>query len=145
METIGWILGTLLSVVWTLLGIVWWIVSTLLWTLVWLLLPVAIVAFIALRIAESVLGEKVVRDWVKARALRYGAGTWDRVRPLLFALGVAPFRVLVWFVIYAVWHAVVSIFWKPRWQPWTRAWGRRWKAERAKTTTAVSKGSGGKS
>ncbi len=91
------------------------------------LLPLAIVAFIALRASEKVLGPEVVRAWVKARAMRFGAGTWARVRPWLFAFSVAPFRVLLWFPVYAVWHAAVSLFWKPRWTPWQRAWGKRWK------------------
>ena len=126
---------TFLSVLWsiisTLVSLLWWVASTLVWITVWFLLPFLLVAFIALRLAERAFGEKSVRDWVKMRATRLGAGTWDRVRPWLFALGVLPFRVLVWFVVYAVWHAVVSLFWRPRWKPWQRAWAKRWKGERA--------------
>lgn len=134
---------TLFSVLWsivsTLVSLIWWVASTLVWIAVWFLLPFLIVAFIALRLAERAFGEKAVRDWVKLRATRLGAGTWDRIRPWLFALGVLPFRVLAWFVVFAVWHAVVSLFWRPRWKPWQRAWGKRWKAARAGPSGRVAK------
>ena len=75
------------------------------------------------------LGEKVVRDWVKARAVTYGAGTWDFARRWLFALGVLPLRVIGWLALYTVWHSLLSIVFTPRWKPWTRAWGKRWKPQ----------------
>jgi len=127
MEFVTAILGWVWAAVSLLLGILWWIVSYLLWGFIWLLLPLAIVVFVALRASEKVLGPEVVRGWVKSRAMRFGAGTWHRVRPWLFALSVAPFRVLLWFPVYAVLHAIISLLWKPRWTPWQRAWGRRWK------------------
>ena len=49
-----WLLGWVLS-------ILWWIVSYLLWAVLWLLLPFALVAFVALRVAEKVLGPDMVR------------------------------------------------------------------------------------
>lgn len=122
------LLAVLGSVVSTALSILWWLASYLLWVFIWFLLPFAVAGFIALRLAERTFGEKAVRAWVKARALKLGTGTWERVRPWLFALGAAPFRVLVWFVVYALWHALISILWRPRWQPWTRAWAKRWRA-----------------
>lgn len=133
MEVAGTVLGWLIAVLGTLLGVLWWIVSYLLWGIVWLLLPLAIVAFVALRMSEKTFGQERVRAWVKARAMSFGAGTWERVRPWLFALGVAPFRVLVWFFVYAIWHALVSLVWKPRWTPWQRAWARRWQDGGART------------
>ena len=84
---------TLLALVWavvsTLSRVVWWVVSTLLWIAVWFLLPFLIVAFIALRLAERAFGEEAVRAWVKARATRFGGGTWDRLRPLAVRAGRA--------------------------------------------------------
>jgi len=124
MGTIGSLLASLFSL---LFGLLWWILSTLLWALVWVLLPLAIVAFIALRIAEKALGPAVVRGWIKTQALRFGLGTWQRARRLLFALGVMPLRVLAWFAIYTVRHAIISLFWRPKWSPWQRAWAKRWK------------------
>lgn len=127
MDVLTTIFGWLIAGLSLLLSVVWWVVSYLLWGLVWLLLPLAILAFVAVRGAEKIFGPEVVRAWVKARTMKFGAGTWDRVRPLLFALGVAPFRVVAWFPVYAVWHALISLFWKPRWTPWQRAWAKRWK------------------
>ena len=126
--------GGLWWIISSIFGLAWWIVTTLLWMLVWFVLPFAVVAFIALRVAESTFGQDAVRAWLKARTMKYGAGVWDRVRRISFALGVLPFRVIAWFVVYAVWHALVSVFWRPKWQPWTRAWGKRWRP--AKTTAS---------
>lgn len=135
METLTGALWWLIS---SLFGVLWWIVSTLLWMFLWFVFPFLVVAFIALRLAENAFGQEAVRAWLKARSMKYGAGVWDRVRRLSFALGVLPFRVLVWFVVYTVWHAVVSIFWRPKWGPWQRAWAKRWKpVERTKSGRVV--------
>ena len=117
---IVWILSTLLSVL-------YWIASTLFWMTVWFFLPLAIVAFVALRITENVLGHERVRAWVKARSMKYGGVVWERARRLTFAFGVLPVRVLGWFVLYTIWHSVVSLAWRPRWNPWKRAWAKRWR------------------
>ena len=112
---------------WTIVSVVTWVLSYLFWIFVWLVLPLVIVAFVAVRLAESILGQDVVRAWVKARSMKYGAGAWVRARRLLFALGVLPVRVVFWFAIYAVWHSLISLFWRPRWTPWARAWSKRWR------------------
>ena len=114
---------------WTLLGIISWVLSKLFWILVWLVLPLALAAFVALRIAEKVLGQEVVRAWLKAQSMKYGLNAWTRVRRLSFALGVLPLRVLGWLALYTVWHSLVSVLWTPRWRPWPRAWAKRWKPE----------------
>ena len=117
---IGWVFGTLFA-------ILWWIAGTLFWIFFWLVLPVLIVGFLGLRGAEKVLGPDVVRAWVKSKTMKFGGGAWVRARRLTFALGVLPVRVLGWFVVYVVWHSLVSLLWRPKWQPWQRAWGKRWK------------------
>jgi hypothetical protein len=115
-----WLLGLVAS-------ILFWIITQLLWILLWLLLPVLVVAFVALRVAERVLGQDKVRAWARARTAKYGSAASIRMRRLLFALGVAPVRVLFWFVIYAIWHSFVSLLWRPKWTPWQRAWAKRWR------------------
>ncbi|MBS0251893.1 MAG: hypothetical protein JSR78_12610 [Proteobacteria bacterium] len=117
-----WILGLIAS-------IVWWVIVQILWIVLWLLLPLAVVAFICLRVAERVLGEDKVRGWVKARTQRYGSAASKRMQRWIFALGVLPIRVLFWFPVYALWHSVVSLLWRPKWSPWQRAWAKRWKTE----------------
>lgn len=131
LSPIIWLLGWIFS-------IAWWIVSYLLWAIIWLLLPFAIVAFIAVRVAEKALGPEIVRGWIKKQSMAFGAGTWRRVRRLTFAVTALPLRVLGWLIVYTVWHSLVSLFWKPRWHPWARAWDKRWKpasARRRKTPT----------
>ena len=123
LSVIGWVLGTLLSVI-------YWIASTLFWMIVWFFLPLAIVAFVTLRVAENVLGQERVRAWVKARSMKFGGLAWERARRLTFAFGVLPVRVLGWFVLYTIWHSVVSLVWRPRWNPWKRAWAKRWRAKK---------------
>ncbi len=122
-----YLLSAIAWIFWTLVTIVVWLLKTALWMLFWLVLPILLVAFVALRLAEQMLGKDAVRAWVKARTSKYGAGVWVRARRLTFALGALPIRVLAWFVVYAVWHALVSLFWRPKWGPWQRAWGKRWK------------------
>jgi len=117
-----WLLGVLFS-------IALWILTQLLWIVLWLVLPVLVLAFVALRIAERVLGQEKVRAWVRVRTQKYGAAASKRAQRWIFALGVMPIRVLFWFVLYVIWHSVVSLLWRPRWTPWQRAWARRWRRQ----------------
>jgi hypothetical protein len=64
---IFWLLGLLAS-------ILWWVFMQIVWIVLWLLLPLAILAFVALRVAEHVLGQEKVRAWVKSRTQKYGVG-----------------------------------------------------------------------
>ncbi len=127
METIAAILSPILWLAGWLIWLVWSIVSYLFWIALWLLLPLAIVGFIALRIAEKVLGPAVVRGWIKAQSMKFGTGAWVRTRRLTFAFGALPLRVLGWLFVYTLWHSLISLFWQPRWHPWPRAWAKRWK------------------
>ncbi len=139
MDTILIILSPILWLLGWVFSIAWWIVSYLLWAIVWLLLPFALVAFVAMHVAEKALGPEVVRGWLKKQSLKFGAGTWTKVRRLTFALTALPLRVLAWLIVYSVWHSIVSLFWKPRWHPWDRAWAKRWKAEPPKRRVAPAK------
>jgi hypothetical protein len=124
METLWWLLVHVIWIVWSVL---WWVVTYLLWLTLWVLAPVLLIAFIALRVAEYALGPEMVRAWVKRISLKFGTGVWQRTHRLLFALGVMPIRVLGWLMLYSLWHVVISLFWTPRWSPWRRAWDRRWR------------------
>ena len=117
-----WLIGLIFS-------ILLWIVTQLFWLVQWFVLPILVVAFVALRIAERVLGQEKVRAWVRARTQKYGSAASKRAQRWVFALGVAPVRVLFWFVLYTIWHSVVSLMWRPRWSPWQRAWGKRWRQQ----------------
>jgi hypothetical protein len=117
-----WLIGLIFS-------ILLWIVTQLFWLVLWFVLPILVIAFVALRIAERVLGQEKVRAWVRARTQKYGSAASKRAQRWVFALGVAPVRVLFWFVLYTIWHSVVSLMWRPRWSPWQRAWGKRWRQQ----------------
>ena len=134
-----YILAPIAWLFWTIIALVSWVLSKLFWIFVWLVLPFAIAAFVMLRVAENVLGQDVVRAWVKAKSMKYGAGAWTRLRRLTFALGVLPLRVIGWFVVYAIWYSVLSVFWTPRWRPWPRAWAKRWKPPTARVRTAKAR------
>ena len=131
MDTLLTLLWPLIWLIQTLFAIVWWIVWQLLWIALWVLLPVAVLAFVALKIAEKAFGEVAVRAWLKARAARYAGGIGEKLTRGALAASILPFRVLVWFVVYAIWHSVVSLLWRPRWTPWQRAWAKRWKPQNA--------------
>jgi hypothetical protein len=123
METVWWLLGQILWLIWTVAS---WLVGYVFWLAFWVLAPVILMAVLAVRVAEYVLGREVVRAWVKRISLKFGAGAWRRTHRALFALGVMPIRVLGWLILYSLWHVVISLFWTPRWNPWQRAWDRRW-------------------
>lgn len=131
------------AVVW-LLGLVFsvllWVLGQLFWIAIWLILPVMAVAFVTLRLAERLLGRERVSAWVRVRTAKYGAAASQRARRLTFALGVAPIRVLFWFPIYAAWHSIVSLLWRPNWSPWQRAWSKRLRVQR---DVAVQRGDKG--
>ena len=68
-----YLLSAIAWIFWTLVAIVVWLLKTALWMLFWLVLPILLVAFVALRLAEQTLGKDAVRAWVKARTSKYGA------------------------------------------------------------------------
>lgn len=109
-----------------LFAIVWWILWQLLWFAFWILLPLGGVAFLLLKAAEKTFGVEPVRAWLRARAAKYAGSIGGSLSRGALAVSILPFRVLIWFIIYAVWHSVVSLLWRPRWSPWQRAWSRRW-------------------
>jgi hypothetical protein len=121
----GYVFAPIIWILSFIANVLLWLLGQLLWIVLWLLLPLIIIAFVALRVAEYVLGRDKVRSWVKERAARYGTAASTRARRALFALGTVPLRVLFWFIIYAVWHSVVSLAWRPKWSPWRCAWAKR--------------------
>lgn len=126
--------GAIFYVLSAMFGIVMWVLWQLAWIVLWLILPVLIVAYAAVRIAENILGRDVVRGWLRSRSLRLGGGLAVRSRRFLLAMSALPFRVVFWFLMYAVWHSLVSLVWRPKWKPWTRAWSKRYRPP----TTRVS-------
>jgi hypothetical protein len=121
----GYVFAPIIWILSFIANVLLWVVTQLLWIVLWLVLPLFIFALIALRLAEYVLGREKVRSWVKARAAKYGTATSIRARRALFALGTVPLRVLFFFTIFAVWHSIVSLAWRPKWSPWRRAWAKR--------------------
>ena len=116
----------LLQIIWWFVGAAWWLLSQLFWMMLWLALPLLVAAFIAFRMAGHVFGKPAVEAWAKRQATRLGAGTWRRIHRALFAMLMLPPRVLLWLIVYSLWHSVLSLLWTPRWKPWKRAWGKRW-------------------
>jgi hypothetical protein len=117
-----WLLGLLVN-------ILLWVITQIFWIVLWLVLPLLVAGFIALRIAERMLGREKVQAWIRRRTQKYGSAASKRAQRWLFALGVTPVRVLFWFVVYAVWHSIVSLLWRPSWSPWRRAWAKRWRPQ----------------
>lgn len=125
------VLSILAQVLWWILGTLWWLITQLLWMLLWLALPLLVIAYVASRAAGYVLGKSTVDAWLRGRARRLGTGTWRRTHSAALAFMLLPPRVLVWLMVYSLWHAVLSLLWRPRWSPWQRAWGRRWVRRKA--------------
>lgn len=128
METI-W--SVVIQMIMTLWWVAWWLVGNLLWLVFWFILPLLVIGFIGVRVAESVIGKPTVRAWVQRHALGAGRGAARWLRRIMFALSALPIRVLGWLFVYAIWHSFISLFWKPRWSPWQKAWSRRWRQRAA--------------
>ena len=127
LDALLWLIGHALWLVWASTA---WLAGTLFWLSVWVLLPLAIIAFIGMRAAEYFIGKQPVRLWIKKHALKYGTTTSNRILRWLMALGGLPLRVSLWLVLYTLWHSLISLLWTPRWRPWRRAWSRRWSRRR---------------
>ena len=124
MEYLWWFL---VQVFWWIEGVVAWVFFTLLWLIIWVLLPFAVLAFIAIQIADYVLGRGVVWLWLKKQSLKYGTRSWKYTRRTVFALTALPIRVLAYLLYFGLLHSIVSLAWQPTWSPWQRAWGKRWR------------------
>lgn len=131
--SVWWFIGQMLWFVWS---IVFWLISTLFWLSLWVLLPVIVFMFVAVRIAEYLLGKERVRQWAKGHSLKFGAVAWQRTHRALFALGILPVRVLSWWALYTVWHSAINLLWTPGWTPWQRAWDRRWRKKGSQVSSS---------
>ena len=127
MELLWWLL---VQIFWLIEGLVSWVFFTLLWLFLWVLLPFAVLVFIAIQVADYVLGRGQVWLWLKKQSLKYGARSWHYTRRAAFALTALPFRVLAYLLYYGLWHSIVSLVWKPERSPWERAWAKRWRNQR---------------
>ncbi len=123
MEALWW-LG--MHFVWAAWMVLSWLLLQLFWTILWVALPVIVAAVLCALTAERLLGKEPVRSWVRTQCYRFMGNALHRARRACFALVALPVRVLGWFVIYTVWHAVINLWWSPRWRPWQRAWRCRW-------------------
>jgi hypothetical protein len=123
MEILWWLGVQAISVVWTLLS---WILLQLFWLLLWMALPICVAAILCVLAAERFVGKERVRIWLRQQFLSLARRSWRRLRRALFAFWAVPLRVANWFVIFALWYAVLSLLRTPRWTPWQRAWRCRW-------------------
>jgi hypothetical protein len=127
MEALWW-LGTHLGVylVWAAWTVLSWLVLQLFWAVLWVAMPVIVAAVLCAIAAERLIGKEPVRSWIRTHAYRLLARALHRARRAVFGLAALPVRVVGWFVIYTIWHAVISLWWTPCWSPWQCAWRCRW-------------------
>jgi hypothetical protein len=123
MDILLWLSAQILWTVWAVLS---WLLLQVFWLLLWSLLPICLAAILCALAAERVLGRKLVRSWLRKNALMIANAVRRRMPRLIFGLWAVPARVLGWFVVFALWHAVLNLWRTPRWTPWRRAWRRRW-------------------
>jgi hypothetical protein len=123
MEILWWLIVQMIWMVWAVLS---WLLLQSFWLLLWLALPICVAGFLAVLVADRLVGKEVVRLWIKKQSLRLATWAWHRVRRALFAVWAVPLRVLQWFVIFALWYAILNLWRTPRWTPWQRAWRCRW-------------------
>ena len=123
MEILFWFVAQIIWVVWTVLS---WLFLQVFWLVLWLMLPICAAAVLCVFAAERLLGKDLVRGWLRRNALSFASEAGQRARKMLFALWSVPARVLGWFVVFALWYAVLNLWRTPRWTPWRRAWRCRW-------------------
>jgi hypothetical protein len=123
MELLLWLAAQIIWVIWAVLS---WLLLQLVWMLVWVTLPICIFGISCILLAERFLGKPLVRRWIGKHSRRLTRTAWQRTRKFVFALWAVPTRVLGWFVVFALWHAVLNLWRTPRWRPWRRAWRRGW-------------------
>ena len=123
MEILLWLSAQILWTVWAVLS---WLIMQVVWLLLWSLLPICLAAILAALAAERVLGKRMVRSWLRKNARMAVNAARRRMPKVLFALWAVPARVLGWFVVFALWHAMLNLWRTPRWTPWRRAWRCRW-------------------
>jgi hypothetical protein len=123
MDILLWLGAHILWMVW---AIVSWLLLQVFWLLLWSLLPICVAAVLCALAAERVLGKQLVRSWLRKQVLAVANAVRRRMPKMLFALWAVPARVFAWFVLFALWHAVINLWRTPRWTPWRRAWRCRW-------------------
>jgi hypothetical protein len=123
MEILWW-LGA--QMIWAVGVVLSWLLVQLFWLLLWFALPICVAAILCVVAAERLLGKEPVWRWIRTQLLSLAKRAWLRARRALFVAWVVPVRLLNWFVIFALWHAVLNLWRTPRWTPWARAWRCRW-------------------
>jgi len=120
MEILWWLVAQLIWAVWAIFS--WLLVQLLLW----LALPVCVAGILCVFVAQRLFGKDLVWSWIRKGSLSLSKRVWHGVRRALFVLSAMPLRVFAWFVIFALWHAVLNLWRTPRWTPGQRAWRCRW-------------------
>jgi hypothetical protein len=123
MEILWWLGAYTIWAVWAVLS---WLLVQLFWLLLWMVLPICVAAILCVFVTERVLGKELVWRWIRKQSLSLANRAWHRTRGALFVVSAVPVRVLNWFVIFALWYAVINLWRTPRWTPWQRAWRCRW-------------------
>lgn len=67
MEFLSWLVVQLF---WIIESIVSWVIFTLVWLAFWILLPMGVLAFVAIRVADYLLGRAVVWLWLQRQLLK---------------------------------------------------------------------------
>jgi hypothetical protein len=123
MEILWWLISQMIWVVW---AVVAWLLLQLFWLLLWLVLPICAAAALCVFVGERLFGKELVRPWIRKQSRCLAKRARLRIRRALFVVWAMPVRLLNWFVIFALWHAVLNLWRTPRWTPWQRAWRCRW-------------------
>jgi hypothetical protein len=123
MDILLWLGAQIIWAVWTVVS---WLLLQVFWLLLWSLLPICVAAILCALAAERVLGKALVRSWLSKHSLALVSALRRRIPRAVFTLWAVPARVAGWFVVFALWHALINLWRTPGWTPWRRAWRRRW-------------------
>ena len=108
------ILSIILYLFWLIFSVVWWFLS-------FLFLPLFILLIILIIVLRFAYRSPYFKPYLDKKFKQIGAYGLDKFKAILYTITVVPFHVLLRFILLSVWHAIISLLWKPKWSPWERA------------------------
>ena len=108
------ILSIITFIISIIFSVIWWILS-------FFFLPLFILLVIALLVIRFAYRFDYLKPFIDRQFKKLGQYGLNSAKGIAYALTVLPLHVLFRFLWLSVWHAFISLLWKPKWSPWERA------------------------
>jgi hypothetical protein len=114
MEFILYTLDILVTLLGFLAAILWWFVS-------FLIFPLLVIAFLFAIALRTAYRSKYLRPYVEKLILKLAEKGQSWARRLVYLISVYPLRVLIRYIWFSIWKAILNLMWRPKWNAWQRA------------------------